>query len=307
VYVRLTADDGLSGYGEAAPLASYDGVTVEQVVAALEAWRPLVEADAPLPEDGLPQALAALDLARWDLAGRRARQPVWKLLGAKAPGPVAVNATIGADDPAAAAAEATGAVARGFSCVKVKVGLGADLERVAAVRKAGGAALGIRLDANGAWSIEEAVDSLHRLSPHGIELCEEPVHGVEALHRVAQAVPVAIAADETAAELRLYERRLCAAVCLKVAAAGGIAGLLRDAALARQVGYEVYIASTLDGPLGIAAALHAAAAIAPDRPCGLATLDRFEELDPLPADAGNMRAPSLPGLGVLAPAMRKFS
>ena len=63
--------------------------------------------------------------------------------------------------------------------------------------------------------------------------------------------------------------------------------MLAAARTARQAGYEVYLASTLDGPLGIAAALHAAAVIAPDRPCGLATLGQFADRDdPLPAVAG---------------------
>ena len=60
----------------------------------------------------------------------------------------------------------------------------------------------------------------------------------------------------------------------------------------------MYLASTLDGPLGIAAALHAAAAIRPDRPCGLATLALFADReDPLPASGGRIGLPSGPGLG----------
>jgi L-alanine-DL-glutamate epimerase-like enolase superfamily enzyme len=66
------------------------------------------------------------------------------------------------------------------------------------------------------------------------------------------------------------------------------------------LGYEVYVASTLDGPLGIAAALHAAAVIRPDRHCGLATLGRFGRKAPseLAPAAGQMRTAEGPGLGV---------
>jgi L-Ala-D/L-Glu epimerase / N-acetyl-D-glutamate racemase len=64
------------------------------------------------------------------------------------------------------------------------------------------------------------------------------------------------------------------------------------------VGYGVYLASVLDGPLGIAAALHAAAVIDPGRPCGLATLRMFEGRgDPLPAVGGAVSVPTGPGLG----------
>jgi len=282
----LTDDDGLTGYGEAAPLESYDGVSVEQVVRALEAWKP----GAPPP--ALPQAAAALDLAEWDLRGRRAGQPVWRLLGASTPPVVAVNATIGAEAPAEAAAQASKARAAGFPCVKVKVGTEGDLARVAAVRESA-PDIDIRLDANGAWTVPEAIGALRELARLGIECCEEPVHGAEALAEVARAVSVPVAADETA----VLDRRACAAVCLKIAASGGITGLIRDAERARSVGYEVYLASSLDGPLGIAAALHAAAAVAPDRPCGLATLDRFAAPTPLPPQHGTITAPSESGLG----------
>lgn len=304
VWLTLTDGDGVTGCGEAAPLESYDGVSIEDVLSALERWRPLVEADVPVPADGLPQARAALDLARWDLAGQRAGEPVWRLLGAPSSLPVAVNATISASEPAQAAAEAEKAAGAGFGCVKVKVGLGGDLERVTAVRSAVGGSVQIRLDANGGWSVAEATAALQALDALDIELCEEPVHGIAGLATVAAASPMPIAADESASDPALYERRACSAVCLKIAASGGLTGLLHDAARAREAGYEVYLASTLDGPAGVAAALHAAAALRPDRPCGLATLALFAGPDPLPPAAGVIQPPAAPGLGV---GSRKFS
>jgi L-alanine-DL-glutamate epimerase-like enolase superfamily enzyme len=74
--------------------------------------------------------------------------------------------------------------------------------------------------------------------------------------------------------------------------------VIDSARRARAAGYEVYLASTLDGPLGIAAALHAAAVIAPDRPSGLATLGLFADRDdPLPPRNGLIVVPDGPGLG----------
>ncbi len=87
-------------------------------------------------------------------------------------------------------------------------------------------------------------------------------------------------------------------MCLKVARSGGLTGLLNSAARARAAGYRIYLASTLDGPLAVAAALHAAAAIRPELPCGLATLGVFaDRADPLPARGGRISVPSTPGLG----------
>ena len=94
-------------------------------------------------------------------------------------------------------------------------------------------------------------------------------------------VAVRVAIDETAASPARSTAGVADAVCLKISRCGGIAGLLAAATLVRATGAEVYLASTLDGPLGIAAALHAAAALAsrgPMPPCGLATLELFADL-----------------------------
>ena len=91
--------------------------------------------------------------------------------------------------------------AAGFGCVKVKVGIGDDAGRVAAVRAAVGPGVAIRVDANGAWATpEEALANLRALAPAGLEYAEEPVHGVEALRAVRDAGVVPVAMDETAAE-----------------------------------------------------------------------------------------------------------
>jgi L-alanine-DL-glutamate epimerase-like enolase superfamily enzyme len=224
---------------------------------------------------------------------------VWRLLGAGAAEPVEVNYTIAAADRAGAAEQASVARAGGFRCVKAKVGIGDDAGRLAAVRAVLGRDIAIRVDANGAWSHDEAVATLRMLEPVGIELCEEPVRGLEQTRRLAAAVPgIPIALDETASAIGALDDRVCQAVCLKIAGCGGITGLLDAVRRARATGYEVYLASTLDGPLGIAAALHAAAAIGPDRPSGLATLGLYADRpDPLPAVQGRLGVPGGAGLG----------
>jgi L-alanine-DL-glutamate epimerase-like enolase superfamily enzyme len=308
--ILLSLEDtaGHTGYGEAAPLEPYDGISLDDVQGALEDCRPaLIGADGRDRAEVLAEcaqltvvshALAAIDLALWDLAGRQTGRPVWALLGAAEPSPVPVNYTIAATDRAGAAAEAGVAQEQGFGCVKVKVAVGDDAGRVAAVRAVGGPHLAIRLDANGAWSADEAAASLRALEPAGIELCEEPVHGFEEIERLAGSTSVPLALDESANLAGALDRRHCAAVCLKVGLCGGISGLLEAARRARRSGYEVYLASALDGPLGIAAALHAAALVGPDRPCGLATLRMFEGRDDvLPTVSGRIAPPSGVGLG----------
>lgn len=293
VRVALEWSEADWGYGEAAPLEDYDGVPTPTVLAALDAYGTIVAEAGPdashaelleacRTERDLPQALAALDLALWDRAARAAGRPVSHLLAAGAAPTVPVNATIGAEDAATAAAQAAAARDRGFRCVKVKVGVGDDARRLAAVRASVGSSVAIRADANGAWSTpEEALAHLRALAPVGLEMVEEPVHGLDAMHAVRAASPIPIAMDETAAEPGALRAGAADYICLKIARCGGITGVMEAAEAARESGARVYVSSSFDGPLGIAAALHCAAALRAKgevAPCGLATLDLFAEL-----------------------------
>jgi L-Ala-D/L-Glu epimerase len=308
VLLRLEDSTGRVGFGEAAPLPDYHGVSVHDVREALDGCRSTLLGAARLAREELlaectrlavlPPAIAAIDMALWDLEGQRTGQPVWRLLGARAAPPVEVNYTAAAPDRAGAAAQASKAKAAGFRTVKAKVGIGDDAGRLAAVRAVLGPDIAIRLDANGAWSVAEAEATLRALVPIGIELCEEPVRGLAQTRELAAATSVPLALDETAVAIGALEERVCEAVCLKIASSGGITGLVQAARQARIAGYDVYLASTLDGSLGIAAALHAAAVIRPRRASGLATLALFAgREDPLPARDGRIDVPPGAGLG----------
>lgn len=308
--LRIEDPAGRVAFGEAAPLEPYDGVSVARCRAALEAYVDVLAGrwsdggaamlDACRAADELPQALAAVDLALWSLAGIREGRPVAALLADDPLAAVAVNALIGALAPADAAADARAAVAAGYRCLKVKVGAGDDVARVRAVREAAGPDVALRIDANGAWTAAEAAARLAELRPEGLELAEEPVHGLPALRELRAATDVRVAMDESAAEPGALASGAADAVVLKISRAGGISALLAQAALVRATGAEAYLASNLDGPLGIAAAVHCAAALRLTRPCGLATLAAFADLDagPLAVDGGAIRVPAGPGLGV---------
>lgn len=303
--LRLRGEDGVEGVGEAAPLEPYDGISFEGCRAGLERAAVALEqgmGSAAAREAGTGPGMAAVDLALLDLRARRAGVPVWNLFAERALASVEVNATIGAEDRASAVAAALDARAAGFSCVKVKAGTGDDAGRIAAVRSAVGPDIRIRLDANGAWTVREAITTLRVVGPAAIELCEEPVSGLEAFRALRGQIDVPVAMDETAAEPGAVSAGAADAVCLKIARCGGISGLLAAAAEARAAGQEVYLASSLDGPVGIAAALHAAALVVPDRPSGLATLGLFADLeDPFPPEGGRISVPRGPGLGVERP------
>jgi L-Ala-D/L-Glu epimerase / N-acetyl-D-glutamate racemase len=291
--IRLEDDEGVRGFGEAAPLEAYDGVSVDEVIDALR--------DGPPRRGAPPQARAAWELAELDLQMRRAGKP----LGEPGADAIPVNLTLPAGPPDEVAAAAAQGVRDGYSCFKVKVGLPDDADRVAAVREAVGPWPALRLDANGAWRPDEAVAAISSLAAHDLELVEQPCATLQELARVRADVEVLIAADESVtgpADVREALRLgACDAVNVKLAASGGF-GPARDALRAAQDGgIQAWLSSTLDGPWGIAAALQLAAGARLTLACGLATLDLFDAriARALPSpNNGLMLVPQGPGLGV---------
>ncbi len=314
IQVRLSDNHGPDGFGEAAPLEPYDGISIARAQSALDAYTPVLAdarqlngaqmLEACRRVDDLPPALAAIDIALWDRAGRRAGKPIAELLSDSPAATIPVNATLTALDRAECAEQAARAVADGYTCLKLKVGLGDDAGRVAAVRAAAGPQTALRLDANGAWGIEDAVRAIRVLSSTGLEIVEEPTHGVEAMREVRARVAVRVSIDETSGELGALTAGVADAVCLKITRCGGITGLVAAATLVHLNGADVYLASALDGPLGIAAALQTAAALSSRGPmphCGLATLELFEDFaDTLPHTGGVIPLSPAPGLGIHA-------
>lgn len=285
-------EDGVVGHGEAAPFEPYDGVPIDAVLDALANGA---------GDDSPPQARAAEEMARLDLEARRAGRSVGEP-GAEA---IAVNRTLPAGPPDEVAARAEEGLRAGYSCFKVKVGLPDDAERVAAVRAAIGPWPALRVDANGAWSVEEATATIAELAQYDLQLVEQPCRTIEELAEVRRCVPVPIAADEPIAspdDVRAAaDAEACDAVNVKLAPSGGFAAARATIAAARERGLEPFLSSTLDGPWGIAAALQLAATERLSLACGLATLDLFDArvARALPAPrTGLLAVPEGPGLGV---------
>ncbi len=291
--IRLEDDDGTVGWGEAAPLESYDGVTVEEVVDVLR--------DGPPPRGAPPQARAAWELAELDLQMRRRG----RALGEPGADAIPVNLTLPAGPPEEVAAAAAAGLRAGYSCFKVKVGLPDDGDRVAAVREAIGSWPALRVDANGAWSPERAVAAVTALEPLDLQLVEQPCSSLEEMAEMRPEVGVPVAADEpihSAEDVRLAASLgACAAVNVKLSASGGFGPARAAVRAARDAGLQAWLSSTLDGPWGIAAALQLAAGEHLTLACGLATLDLFdaEIAGAVPAPVnGLMGVPQGPGLGV---------
>jgi L-Ala-D/L-Glu epimerase len=296
VVIRLEDDEGTPGWGEAAPLEPYDGVAVDAVWEALAAGPPA--RDAP------PHARTAWELSELDLQARRRGRP----LGEPGADAIPVNRTLPAGPPAEVAAAAKEALRDGYSCFKLKAGLPDDAERVAAVREALGTWPALRIDVNGAWTPDEAVERIAELAPFDLELVEQPCATLEELAEVRSRTGAMIAADEPiqspADVRRAAELGACDAVNVKLAGSGGFIPARETLRAAADAGIDAWLSSTLDGPWGIAAALQLAAQERVTLACGLATLDVFEAR--LAGALGKPRqglleVPHGPGLGVDVP------
>jgi o-succinylbenzoate synthase len=191
---------------------------------------------------------------------------------------VPVNCTVPAVDPAKAAEIVR---ASGCGTAKVKVAepgqtLADDLARVEAVRDSIGSGR-VRIDANGGWSVDEAVLCLKELSRFDLEYVEQPCATVQELAAVRRRTDVPVAADESIrrAEDPMLVKKLEAAdiAVLKVQPLGGVRACLD---IAEQLGLPVVVSSALETSVGIAAGVALAAAL-PELPyaCGLATVSMF--------------------------------
>ncbi|MFY9265266.1 MAG: enolase C-terminal domain-like protein [Solirubrobacterales bacterium] len=316
--LRLTDRAGNAGLGEVTPYPRPGAGGLRDLVEALNQHaRPrlesrAIEEPARIPREFgellPPPALAAVDSALSDLHARQLAIPLAESLNRHARKSVEVNATIASSDIDDAVAQARAAVAAGYSTIKLKVGLPGDEARVAAVRDAIGWNRRLRLDANGAWFSAEAIAEIGRLAQFGLELVEQPVAAEDlmGMHRVRDAVSVPVVADEgirTDADLQAHiANAACDGVAVKLSEAGG---LTRAAALLERVssaGLFCFVTSALDGPVGIAAALHFVASRSDiELACGLATADALADsyATGLPVAAGGRIAISpSPGLGI---------
>lgn len=207
------------------------------------------------------------------------------------PDPVRAEVPVNATVPAVGADRVASLLERfpGCTTAKVKVAepgqsLSDDVSRVAEVRAVLGPAGRIRVDANGAWSVDDAQRALGRLAPFDLEYAEQPCATLDELAAVRrslarQGIDVLVAADESIRKaedpLRVAAAGSADVVVVKVAPLGGIRSALR---VAEACGLPVVVSSALDTSVGIAAGVALAAAL-PRLPyaCGLGTVSLFEQ------------------------------
>ena len=319
LFVKVTTDEGIIGWGEGFGLAAcgITKVAVERAIAPLTIGRDPTDITALTKEIAYRQrsfgrngpitfALSALDIALWDIAGKRAETPLYRLLGGtetveRMPAYASLLRYGKADIVAQNSAKA---VARGYTSVKLHE-IGAA--EIAAAREAIGADIALTVDASCAWSVPQAIEMAKELASCQLTWLEEPLWPPEdyaGLARLkAEGQGTAIAAGENAGTLADIGQFIKTAhvdyIQPSVTKIGGISAMIEVAEMARRSGTKIAPHSPYFGP-GLIATTHFAASL-PERP----VIERYYvELEASPlgdlveAPGGFMRVPNGPGLGI---------
>lgn len=271
VIVRIQTDAGLCGFGEGSGIPFVTGETCDDILLAvallrnellgLDPWA-IGEAhrrmNAALTHH--TAAKAAVDLALYDLMGKAAKLPLYRLLGGINP-TVETDKTITLAAPEVMAAEARALAQAGFRYIKIKAGLdpAEDLEAVRLIRAAVGPGVHLKLDANQGWSVSQAIRTIRAMEPYGLEAVEQPVAAwdAEGLAAVRAKTVTPIMADESCFSSRdaltLVQRQAVDCLNIKLMKSCGLYDALRINAVAEAAGAGCMLGCMMESRLGIAA------------------------------------------------------
>jgi L-alanine-DL-glutamate epimerase-like enolase superfamily enzyme len=316
LFLRIVTEDGLEGWGEG---FGHAGCPATRTVIDTQLAPALLGQDAR-DIAGLHHrigqmlhlfgrngphlyARSALDIALWDIAGKAAGLPLWRLLGATPPAEFRAYASLlryGAADTIHAAVSR--AAAQGYGDIKLHE---IAVDPVLAAREAAGPDAKIMLDTNCPWTPDQAIEMAHRLAPADLAWLEEPVWPPEdwqGLARVRLEGGIPIAAGENAGGLLdfrgAFEADALDVAQPSVAKIGGITEMLKIAGLAEASGVRLVPHCAYFGP-GFLASLHLHARLAPGEPFErlFVDLDASPYHDAVLAKGGRVRVPDGPGLG----------
>jgi L-alanine-DL-glutamate epimerase-like enolase superfamily enzyme len=277
ILVRVHTDQGITGLGEACPFPPITGETQAANAAAAVAIRDMVVGRDALAADRLlrrvgpivhsnPSAVAAYDMAFFDILGQAAGLPLYRLFGGDRR-TFETDITVGLDAPEAMAREAARFLDLGYRTIKAKVGLDPDEDaaRVRAVREAVGPDVRLRIDANQGWTVPQAIDALRKMEKFRVQFVEQPVvaSDTSGLRTVRNQSPIPVMADEACFlppdAIRLIRAEACDYFNIKLMKAGGILNAVRIAHVADAAGMKCMVGCMLESKVALTAAAHVVA------------------------------------------------
>lgn len=275
--VKISTDAGLVGFGEASPIAQVTAESVDTEQVALDFFADLLVGSDPCAIEALhtkmdsalaghTAAKAGIDIACFDLLGKQAGLPLWKLLGGNA-NQIVSDVTLGIESPEKAAHDAKKWVAQGFTELKLKVGVddASDLATVKAVREAVGPDIDLRLDANQAWT---AKHTIHMMAQFGdlVSAVEQPLPADDTrdLALVRANIDQQLMVDESVHSakdaLKIVADGGTDLINIKLQKSSGIWGAEQINAIAESAGVNTMLGCMLETKVGLTAAAHFVAA-----------------------------------------------
>jgi L-alanine-DL-glutamate epimerase-like enolase superfamily enzyme len=322
VLVRIEADNGVVGWGEAASAPVMTGETLESIVSAVHYLNVALDGRDAIDIAGARAAMdgrmygnhgakAAIEIALHDLIGRATGKPVHALLGDKRRSRMPLLGVIGGGDYQGDLRDAEKKRAGGFTAYKIKVGIDTpenDAARTRDICKALGGGMLISADANQGYTTEQALAYVRVVNGSGLDFFEQPVsaNDLAGMAAVGAATDIAIGADEGIHSLedirRHHERQAARGVSLKAIKLGGLQALMEAGTLCDRLGMSVNIScKTGESSVACAAALHVASVI-PNIAWGLTLTHTGLAEDvvtlPVPTAKGYVGSLERPGLGV---------
>ena len=319
ILVKVHTDAGIVGVGEACPALPITGETQAACLAVARDARELVIGRDPTSIEAIlksfgpffhtaPSVCAAYDMALYDIVGKMAGLPVFRLLGGDRT-TFETDRTVSIDSPKVMAARAKGFAERGFRTIKVKVGQDPDedVARVEAVREAVGPGAKLRIDANQGWTVPQAISTLKRMERFGVQFAEQPVVAwdIAGLKTVKDESPIPVMADEAVFRpedaLKLVKAEACHYMNIKLMKAGGIANAVRIAHIADAADIRCMVGCMNESRVALTAAAHC---VASQANIVFSDLDGNEEhttdpvVDGMAVKDGMIVLSEKPGLGV---------
>jgi L-alanine-DL-glutamate epimerase-like enolase superfamily enzyme len=322
VLLEVTTDEGLVGLGEAPAYPSTD-----IVLSVLRSVEPLVLGEDAFAIERLMKrihlvgtwhhvkatnpAIAAVEMACWDIVGKACGQPLVNLFGGRVRDQVEFFYYVSQKPPDEVAADGRRGAEQGFRTFYLKVGadkLRDDVERVAALRDGAAADAHIRVDANEAWSSAAAIRAVTELDRYGLELIEQPVSGrnLAEMAYVRSRLPVPLLANEASwtryDQLEVIRHGAADVLSVDNQMDGGLLNLKRGAGICEVAGLPVLKHSLGELGVGVYAAVHVMASTPnftyANQSYASLLADDVLEGGPLPYRDGALAVPAGPGLGV---------
>lgn len=266
IVIHLQDEDGISGFGEAAP-TSFFGESISSVVAVCDKSIDVLKHADPFQIEDITRSLAirfpgdsaaraAIDIALHDIVSKKLKIPLYKLLGLNRTEVKSTSFTIGIDTLEKMCEKVD--EVKDFSLLKIKVGIKNDIETLKELRKITKAIF--RVDANTGWTVDEAIKKLNIMEGLGVELVEQPfpVGSIEALKEIRGRVKIPVFADEDVKCSRDIPTisGLVDGINIKLMKCGGIREALRMIHTARAHDLKIMIGCNIESSLSITAAAH---------------------------------------------------